>query len=83
MRASVPSALATGEPHVNGVTGLARARDAGCMWALLIILLVLWAGLAVFGFVIKGLLWLAVLGIVLFLATLVIGMLRRGAATKK
>ncbi|MFB4348909.1 hypothetical protein [Microbacterium sp. CR_7] len=53
------------------------------MWALLIILLVLWAGLAVFGFVIKGLLWLAVLGVVLFLATLVIGMLRRGAATKK
>ncbi|MCM3779464.1 hypothetical protein [Microbacterium hydrocarbonoxydans] len=53
------------------------------MWALLIILLVLWAGLAVFGFVIKGLLWLAVLGIVLFLATLVIGMLRRSAATKE
>ncbi|MEN0024842.1 hypothetical protein MRBLWO14_000717 [Microbacterium sp. LWO14-1.2] len=53
------------------------------MWALLIILLVLWAGLAVFGFVIKGLLWLAVLGVVLFLATLVIGMLRRGAATRK
>lgn len=83
MGASVAAGLATGEPHVNGVTGAARPRDSGCMWALLIILLVLWAGLAVFGFVIKGLLWLAVLGVVLFLATLVIGMLRRGAATRK
>lgn len=52
------------------------------MWILLIILLIAWAGLAVFGFVVKGLLWLAVLGIVLFLATVVIGMLRRSAATK-
>lgn len=83
MRASVPAALAAGESHVNGVTDGARAQDAGRMWALLIILLVLWAGLAVFGFVIKGLLWLAVLAIVLFLATVVIGILRRSAATKK
>jgi hypothetical protein len=60
-----------------------RAADAEAMWTLLIILLIVWAGLAVFGFVVKGLLWLAVLGIVLFLATLVIGMLRRTAATKE
>lgn len=53
------------------------------MWALLIILLILWAGLAVFGFVVKGLLWLAILGIVLFLATVVIGMLRRAGAVDK
>ncbi|MFJ4253203.1 hypothetical protein [Microbacterium sp. NPDC090003] len=53
------------------------------MWTLLIILLIVWAGLAVFGFVVKGLIWLAVLGVVLFLATLVIGMLRRAAATKE
>lgn len=52
------------------------------MWILLIILLIVWAGLAVFGFVVKGLLWLAVLGIVLFLATLVIGWLRRTAQNK-
>lgn len=51
------------------------------MWALLIILLIVWAGLAVFGFVIKGLVWLAIIGIVLFLVTLVIGMLR-GAASR-
>lgn len=53
------------------------------MWILLILLLIVWAGLAVFGFVIKGLLWLAILGIVLFLGTLVIGMLRRGASTRE
>lgn len=53
------------------------------MWAFLIILLIAWAGLAVFGFVVEGLLWLAILGIVLFLITLVVGMLRRAAATKE
>lgn len=53
------------------------------MWALLIILLIAWAGLAVFGFVIEGLLWLAVLGVVLFLGTLVVGILRARAATKE
>lgn len=48
------------------------------MWTLLIVLLVIWLGLSVLGFVVKGLVWLAVLGIVLFLATLVFGFLRRG-----
>jgi hypothetical protein len=57
--------------------------DAEAMWILLIILLLAWAGLAVLGFVVKGLIWLAVLGIVLFVATVVIGMLRGAAATKK
>lgn len=46
------------------------------MWTLLIILLILWLGLSILGFVVKGLVWLAVLGIVLFLATLVIGLIR-------
>lgn len=80
MGASVAASLARGEPSVNGVR-----VDRGCarlivMWALLIILLIVWAGLAVFGFVVKGLLWLAILGIVLFLATIVIGMVRRAGA---
>jgi len=48
------------------------------MWTLLIVLLVLWLGMSVLGFVVKGLLWLAVLGIVLFLATLVFGFIRKG-----
>lgn len=53
------------------------------MWILLIILLLAWAALSVLGFVVKGLIWLAVLGIVLFLATLVVGILRGRAATKE
>ncbi|VXB14452.1 conserved hypothetical protein [Microbacterium sp. 8M] len=46
------------------------------MWTLLIILLIVWLGLSILGFVVKGLVWLAVLGIVLFLATLVFGLIR-------
>lgn len=46
------------------------------MWTLLIILLIVWLGLSILGFVVKGLVWLAVLGIVLFLATLVVGLIR-------
>ncbi|MGN8024995.1 hypothetical protein [Microbacterium sp. 22242] len=52
------------------------------MWTLLIILLIVWLVLAVLGFVLKGLVWLAVLGIVLFLATLVIGLVR-GSRSRK
>jgi len=48
------------------------------MWIFLIVLLILWLGLSVLGFVVKGLIWLAVLGIVLFLATLVVGLIRGG-----
>ena len=40
------------------------------MWVL-IVLLIVFAAFGVLGFVIKGLLWLAVIGIVLFLATAV------------
>lgn len=63
-------------PCVNGVAALRRAREADRMWTLLIILLIVWLGLSILGFVVKGLVWLAVLGIVLFLATLVIGLIR-------
>ena len=52
------------------------------MWTFLIILLIVWALLSVLGFVIKGLLWLAVLGIVLFLVTLVVGFIRQGRNSK-
>lgn len=47
------------------------------MWTLLIVLLIVWAALSILGFVIKGLFWLAVIGIVLFVVTLVVGMLRQ------
>lgn len=45
-------------------------------------ILIVWAVLAVLGFVIKGLLWLAVIALVLFAATVVWGMLKRGASSR-
>lgn len=49
------------------------------MLVLVIILLAVWAVLAVVGFAIKGLLWLAVIGIILFIVTIIIGSIRRAA----
>ncbi|MFS0893856.1 hypothetical protein [Microbacterium sp. 179-I 3D3 NHS] len=46
------------------------------MWTVLVILLVAWAALSVVGFVIDGLVWLAIIGIALFVATLAFGVLR-------
>ncbi len=48
----------------------------------LLLLLVVWIVVAVIGFVIKGLFWLAVIGIVLFLVTGVIGMLKAKASNR-
>jgi hypothetical protein len=50
------------------------------MGGLLVFLLVVWLVLAVLGFVIKGLFWLAIIGIVLFLATSAWGFIRRNAS---
>ncbi len=47
------------------------------MWTLIVILLIVWAVLAVVGFVFKGLLWLAVIGAILFVGTLVVGFIRQ------
>jgi len=47
------------------------------MLILVIVFLVLWAILAVVGFAIKGLVWLAIIGIILFFATLLIAIIRR------
>jgi LPXTG-motif cell wall-anchored protein len=47
---------------------------------LIVILLVVWLVLAVLGFVIKGLVWLAIIGIVLFVATGIWGFIRRRTA---
>jgi uncharacterized membrane protein (Fun14 family) len=41
------------------------------------LLLVIWIALVVIGAVIKGLFWLAVVGVVLFLATAAFGWMRR------
>ena len=47
-------------PRVNPVYIAGEEREAVSMWTLLIILLILWAGVSVLGFVIKGLFWLAI-----------------------
>ncbi len=44
---------------------------------LIIALLVLWVVLAVIGFVVKSLFWLAIIAIILFVATGVFGSMRR------
>jgi hypothetical protein len=50
--------------------------------ALIVVVLVVWLVLAILGFVIKGLFWLAIVGIVLFLATAALGVVRRSAARR-
>ena len=49
---------------------------------LLIVLLALWLIVSIVGFAIKGLIWLAAIGIVLFLATAVIGFVRRAMSRR-
>jgi hypothetical protein len=53
------------------------------MLILVIVLLALWLILSIVGFAIKGLLWLAVIGIVLFIATAIIGFIRRSVGRKR
>lgn len=54
--------------EVDGVVAVMRV---------VVILLVLWLALAVVGFVVKSLLWLAVVGLVLFVGTAAYGAIRR------
>jgi hypothetical protein len=49
------------------------------MWTVLWILIIVWAVLAVVGFALEGLLWLAIIGLVLFVGTIVFGLIRRNA----
>ncbi|MDT3317670.1 hypothetical protein [Microbacterium gawkjiense] len=53
------------------------------MWTVLIILLVIWVVLSIVGFVFEGLFWLGLIGIVLFVGTILFGLIRRSAAKKK
>ena len=46
---------------------------------IIITLLIIWLVLSILGFVVKGLLWLAFIGLILFLATAVWGWLKRKA----
>lgn len=50
------------------------------MWGFIIFLLLMWAALSIVGFVIKGFLWLAFLGIALFAVTAIWGFLKRKIA---
>lgn len=43
-------------------------------------LLIIWFVLSVLGFILKGLLWLAVIGIVLFVITALVGFVRRNTS---
>ena len=52
------------------------------MMALIIALLVVWVVLMVIGFVIKTLLWLAVLGLILFVVTAIAGTIHHATASK-
>ena len=47
------------------------------MIILVVILLVIWLIVAVIGFAIKGLFWIALIGIILFVATAIISLIRR------
>ncbi|MGW9166726.1 hypothetical protein [Agromyces sp. NPDC055658] len=53
------------------------------MWTVLVILLVAWVVLSIVGFAFDGLLWLAIIGIVLFVGTLIFGIIRRRARRTK
>ncbi|WP_309127415.1 hypothetical protein [Microbacterium sp.] len=46
------------------------------MWTVIVILVVAWAVLSVVGFVFEGLLWLGVIGLILFVGTIVFGLVR-------
>lgn len=62
-------------PSMDDRTGIFR-RTVPRMWTVLIILLVAWAVLSIVGFAFEGLLWLAIIGIVLFLGTVIFGIIR-------
>lgn len=49
------------------------------MLVLVIVLLALWLILTVVGFAIEGLIWLAIIGIILFVGTAAVGLVRRKA----
>lgn len=47
------------------------------MWGLIGVLLIAWLVLSILGAVIKGLFWLTIIGVVLFLATAVYGAIKQ------
>ncbi|WP_309116237.1 hypothetical protein [Saccharothrix sp.] len=49
------------------------------MLVLVIILLVLWLILSIVGFALEGLMWLGIIGVILFVGTAAVGAIRRRA----
>lgn len=47
------------------------------MLVLVVVLLAAWLIVSVIGFAIKGLIWLGIVGVILFVATAVVGAIRR------
>lgn len=54
----------------------AKLWEGGIAVGIIVALLIIWVVISVLGFVIKGLFWLAVIGIVLFVATAAVGWFR-------
>ncbi|HEX3732589.1 MAG TPA: hypothetical protein VHU91_06695 [Mycobacteriales bacterium] len=52
------------------------------MFTLLVVLLVIWLVFIILGAVIKGLLWLAVIGVLLFVITGIVGFVKRELFSK-
>jgi hypothetical protein len=52
------------------------------MWILVIVLVAAWFILSIIGFAVEGLFWLGLIGIILLVATAIIGWLRHSALRK-
>ncbi|SDU31635.1 hypothetical protein SAMN04488563_1062 [Jiangella alkaliphila] len=52
------------------------------MVVLVVVLLAAWLVLSIVGFAIEGILWLGLIGVVLFVATAIVGWLRRSTHRK-
>jgi uncharacterized membrane protein len=61
--------------------GYGQVAKEAVMLGVIAVLLLLWVVFAVLGLVIKGLFWLFVIGLVLFLVTGALGVLRRGRSS--
>jgi hypothetical protein len=53
------------------------------MLVFVVVLLIAWLILSVIGFAIKGLIWLGIIGVILFLGTVVVGAIRRRSVGAK
>lgn len=70
----------------SGSAGSLRSRGrmdgptVADMWTIIGVLLLIWLVVSVFGFVLEGLLWLGIIGLVLFGGTLLFGFIRGRSA---